>query len=115
MTQFLLTLVGLYRRYVSPLTPASCRYEPCCSHYAELCITHRGPIVGSWLSLLRILRCNPLFSGGIDLPPLPPTVAIEPDYARIARLFDPHHPSPLRGAAAPQLPPGDLPIAGSRG
>lgn len=87
MTGFLLSLIAFYRRFVSPLTPGVCRFEPSCSHYAELCVQHHGPLHGSWLALCRLLRCNPFFRGGIDLPPLPASVAIEPDYARIAGLF----------------------------
>lgn len=45
-----------------------CKFYPSCSEYAELAIQEYGPIKGSWKSLGRIIRCNPLSSGGVDYP-----------------------------------------------
>jgi putative membrane protein insertion efficiency factor len=87
-TQWVRSLIRLYQTYVSPLSAGTCRFEPSCSCYADLCFTHHGFFRATYLSARRILRCNPLFAGGIDLPPLPKGVQLEPDYARIARLLD---------------------------
>jgi uncharacterized protein len=103
MTGILLSLIAFYRRFVSPLTPGVCRYEPSCSHYAELCICHHGALHGGWLALCRLARCNPFFRGGIDLPPLPASVVFEPDYARISALFGSE--SPARQSTAKAGPP----------
>ena len=71
---FSLVLRGLIRAYqlvISPLLPAnSCRYQPSCSHYGMEAIRVHGPILGSWLTVRRILRCNPW--GGFGYDPVPP-------------------------------------------
>ncbi len=43
-----------------------CRFHPTCSEYAYQAVSHYGIIRGSWLGLLRILRCNPWNKGGED-------------------------------------------------
>jgi uncharacterized protein len=64
--------VGLYRRYVSPVTSQRCRFEPTCSAYALQAISERGAVVGSALALRRIARCHPWSPGGIDRVPARP-------------------------------------------
>ena len=55
-------------RHLSALMPGKCRYYPTCSAYA-LQRFRFEPIHHALLgSLLRILRCNQLFAGGIDYP-----------------------------------------------
>jgi putative membrane protein insertion efficiency factor len=67
----LLALIGVYRRYLSPLkrTP-TCRYLPTCSEYAHEAICTHGAARGTALAACRVLRCNPLFHGGVH--PVPP-------------------------------------------
>ncbi|MCL2520411.1 MAG: membrane protein insertion efficiency factor YidD [Spirochaetaceae bacterium] len=65
----LLFLIRLYKKFVSPLLPASCRFYPTCSSYAYEAIKKYGSVKGSWLALKRLVRCNPLFKGGIDYVP----------------------------------------------
>lgn len=60
--------IELYRRYISPHTPPSCRFYPTCSEYAILAIKKYGPLKGFFKALWRILRCNPFSKGGIDMP-----------------------------------------------
>ena len=60
--------IELYRRYISPHTPPRCRFYPTCSEYAILAIKKHGPVRGGLMAIWRILRCNPFFKGGIDLP-----------------------------------------------
>src|SRR5512138_2720143 len=91
MTQLLLWLLGIYRRFVSPLTGGACRFEPSCSRYAELCWKYHTAGRGSWLVCKRLLRCHPLCPGGIDLPPLPDhadPADREPDYERLVAKLD---------------------------
>lgn len=60
------TPIELYRRMVSPLLPARCKYEPTCSHYAAQAIGRFGILRGLALAIWRLLRCNPWSHGGFD-------------------------------------------------
>lgn len=64
-----LKLITFYRKFISPLTPPSCRFVPTCSEYAITAFTRYGFLKGFWLTAKRILRCNPLFPGGYDPVP----------------------------------------------
>lgn len=57
-----------YKRVISPLLPRSCRFSPTCSEYARLAILKHGLARGTVLAVWRLLRCQPLALGGIDLP-----------------------------------------------
>ncbi len=70
MTRILVELIGVYKRWISPLTPPACRFHPSCSTYTRDAILVHGPFRGSWLGTLRILRCHPFHPGGYD--PVPP-------------------------------------------
>ncbi len=59
MKAVLLALIRFYRRFISPLRPPCCRFIPTCSAYALEAIEKYGALKGGWLSLRRILRCNP--------------------------------------------------------
>jgi uncharacterized protein len=69
MKKTLIWLVQGYRKFISPLTPPSCRFTPTCSEYAIEAIDRFGTIKGSYLATLRILRCNPFHPGGYDPVP----------------------------------------------
>ena len=60
----------LYRRFISPYTPATCRFSPTCSQYAIDAIRLHGALRGLPLAAWRILRCHPFCDGGHD--PVPP-------------------------------------------
>jgi putative membrane protein insertion efficiency factor len=62
----LLGPLHLYRRVISPLLPARCRYYPTCSHYAVEAVREYGAVRGAILAAWRVLRCNPLSDGGFD-------------------------------------------------
>ena len=70
MKKLLLALIRFYRKRISPLFPAMCRYYPTCSCYAVEAIETHGALKGTALALWRILRCNPFSAGGYD--PVPP-------------------------------------------
>ncbi|MBC7216702.1 MAG: membrane protein insertion efficiency factor YidD [Candidatus Caldatribacterium sp.] len=55
-----------YKRYISPLFPPSCRFEPTCSEYAREALRKYGLWRGLLLSLWRVLRCHPYSRGGYD-------------------------------------------------
>jgi len=69
MKVILLSLIRGYRRFISPLFPPSCRFQPTCSQYALEAIADYGTIKGSWLGIKRILRCHPFHPGGYDPVP----------------------------------------------
>lgn len=64
----LIALIRLYQRWISPLTPPSCRFQPTCSSYAIEAITTHGICKGLLKSLWRLLRCHPFSKGGWDPP-----------------------------------------------
>ena len=47
----------------------SCRFEPTCSNYAIIAIERFGVVKGSYLTIKRVLRCNPFCRGGFDPVP----------------------------------------------
>ena len=68
MKKLLLKLIALYQ--VLPLnTHSKCKYYPTCSNYAKEAITKYGALKGTFLTLKRILKCNPFSKGGVDLVP----------------------------------------------
>lgn len=62
-------LIRGYRRRISPLIPARCRYEPSCSAFAEEAVRRHGALRGGILAGWRLLRCNPFSHGGFDPVP----------------------------------------------
>jgi putative membrane protein insertion efficiency factor len=58
--------IEVYRRFVSPMLPPSCRYWPSCSEYALQAIQKHGVLKGGLLGAWRVIRCNPWSRGGID-------------------------------------------------
>ncbi|HET7272954.1 MAG TPA: membrane protein insertion efficiency factor YidD [Rubrobacter sp.] len=59
-------LIQLYRRYLSPMLPATCRYTPSCSLYTLQAIEKYGVMKGVFMGVLRVLRCHPFARGGYD-------------------------------------------------
>ncbi|MCL2074588.1 MAG: membrane protein insertion efficiency factor YidD [Marinilabiliaceae bacterium] len=67
---FILVLpIKIYQRFISPLFPPSCRYVPTCSAYSIEAIKKHGPFKGFYLSVRRILSCNPWGGSGFDPVP----------------------------------------------
>jgi uncharacterized protein len=62
-------LLGLYKRFLSPLLPRACRFEPTCSVYAQQAIERHGLARGGALALKRLLKCQPFHRGGFDPVP----------------------------------------------
>ncbi|MBQ8321537.1 MAG: membrane protein insertion efficiency factor YidD [Clostridia bacterium] len=69
MKHVMIWLIGLYRKFISPLKPPCCRFTPTCSAYAIEAFKKRGFFVGLFLTVWRILRCNPFSKGGYDPVP----------------------------------------------
>lgn len=65
----LVALIRLYQRYVSPMTPPSCKFHPTCSAYAVQSLQTHGAVKGTMLTVARLARCHPWQLGGINPPP----------------------------------------------
>ena len=66
----LIALVKAYRLLLSPWLGSVCRFEPTCSVYSLQALQQHGAAMGSYLTLRRLVRCQPLCDGGHD--PVPP-------------------------------------------
>ncbi len=65
-----LWMISLYRLLISPWLGTACRFEPTCPKYAEQAIIQHGIVKGSYLSMMRIVKCHPWGGSGQD--PVPP-------------------------------------------
>lgn len=68
-TRFLLWIINFYQVNISHRIPGKCRYTPSCSAYAKQALLKYGALKGSWLTVKRILRCNPWGGSGYDPVP----------------------------------------------
>ncbi|WP_414045934.1 membrane protein insertion efficiency factor YidD [Macrococcus equi] len=69
MKSILVAIIKFYRSYISPLTPPTCRFNPTCSQYGLEAIEKHGAFKGSYLTIIRILKCHPFHPGGYDPVP----------------------------------------------
>jgi len=69
LTWLLLLPIYFYRLAISPLIPPSCRYLPTCSQYGIEALKMHGPFYGTYLTIKRILSCNPWGGSGFDPVP----------------------------------------------
>ncbi|MBI2486491.1 MAG: membrane protein insertion efficiency factor YidD [Deltaproteobacteria bacterium] len=63
---FVALMVKLYKFFLSPILPHSCRFYPSCSEYSVEALRKYGFSKGLWFSLKRIAKCHPLNAGGYD-------------------------------------------------
>lgn len=82
----LMAAVRGYRLMLSPWLGNACRFEPTCSRYSLAALKKHGALAGSYLTVHRVLRCQPLCAGGHDpVPDNPPRLfsrLISPSVAR---------------------------------
>lgn len=64
-----LLLLRFYKRFLSPLLPPMCRFEPTCSVYTMQAVEKYGVLRGVWLGVKRLGRCHPFNPGGWDPVP----------------------------------------------
>ncbi|MBL8162095.1 MAG: membrane protein insertion efficiency factor YidD [Anaerolineae bacterium] len=69
MKQLALLMIRFYKRFISPVLPSACIYEPTCSVYTYQAIERYGVLRGSWMGMKRIARCHPFAAGGYDPVP----------------------------------------------
>ncbi|MGC2061760.1 MAG: membrane protein insertion efficiency factor YidD [Thermodesulfovibrionales bacterium] len=66
MKIILVSIIRLYKFFISPILPGTCRFVPSCSQYAIEAITQHGALRGLYLAVRRLLRCHPWHPGGFD-------------------------------------------------
>lgn len=69
MKEMFLLIIAFYRKILSPLLPARCRFYPSCSAYCYEAVERYGPLRGIVLSFRRVIRCHPFNEGGFDPVP----------------------------------------------
>ncbi|HVR39611.1 MAG TPA: membrane protein insertion efficiency factor YidD [Thermoanaerobaculia bacterium] len=69
MRRVAILLLRFYKRFISPLLPPMCRFEPTCSVYMMQAIEKHGILRGVWLGMRRLARCHPFNAGGWDPVP----------------------------------------------
>ena len=69
MRRLFLFLLRGYKRFLSPLLPPMCRFEPTCSIYMMQAIEKYGALRGVWLGIRRLSRCHVFNPGGWDPVP----------------------------------------------
>ena len=62
-------LIKIYQNLISPLTPATCRFEPTCSQYSIEALKEHGVFMGTKLMIIRIFSCHPWGGSGYDPVP----------------------------------------------
>ncbi|MDD3498029.1 MAG: membrane protein insertion efficiency factor YidD [Candidatus Moranbacteria bacterium] len=78
MKKFLLFLIRLYQKFLSPdqgifsfiFSERFCRFHPTCSEYTYQAVERFGILKGGFLGFKRVIRCHPWNEGGYD--PIPP-------------------------------------------
>ncbi len=65
MKWLLIKLIRLYQSIPSNIH-LYCRHYPTCSNYAIDAINEYGSLKGSYMSIKRIIKCNPLGKPGYD-------------------------------------------------
>lgn len=63
-------VIKIYQLFISPLLPRSCRFYPTCSEYALQAFKTFNVTKATYLSIKRVLKCQPFHPGGYDPLPL---------------------------------------------
>jgi uncharacterized protein len=56
----------VYRYTLASLVGFRCRHLPSCSEYADVALSRFGLWAGGWMTLARLLRCQPWGTSGLD-------------------------------------------------
>ncbi|MDR2794861.1 MAG: membrane protein insertion efficiency factor YidD [Holosporaceae bacterium] len=69
MQKVAIALIRFYQAIISPhLRLFQCKFFPTCSEYAIMSIKKFGLCKGLLKTLVRLMKCHPFASGGIDFP-----------------------------------------------
>ena len=68
MKKIIITAINVYQRAIAVVLfnlglKGDCRFSPTCSEYAKESISQRGILKGSYLSFVRVLKCQPFYKG----------------------------------------------------
>ncbi len=66
MKRVVLGAIVVYKKFVSPLFPPSCRFTPSCSRYTLDAVEKYGVVRGLCKGAWRVARCHPFSQGGYD-------------------------------------------------
>jgi putative membrane protein insertion efficiency factor len=69
-TMAMLLLIRGYQIIISPFLRHRCRFFPSCSAYAHTAFTNSGFFIGMYLTIKRLLKCQPFHEGGFDPVPI---------------------------------------------
>ena len=72
ISNILISLIKIYKIFISPYLTPSCRYLPTCSEYAIECLRTYGLLKGSVKSIKRVFSCHPIkvLGGGEGFDPV---------------------------------------------
>jgi len=69
MNKIMINIIKFYKKHISIFFEKhgiKCKFYPTCSEYSVQAFEKYGFIKGVFLSLKRILKCNPFSKGGYD-------------------------------------------------
>lgn len=66
MKKIFITIIYIYKIFFSMFCNGCCRFYPSCSTYAKQAIEKKGVTIGIYLTIKRLIRCNPITPGGYD-------------------------------------------------
>ena len=69
IAKFFILLIRIYQNTLSLILPPTCRFTPSCSQYGVEALKKHGALKGLWLTIKRVVRCNPWGGSGYDPVP----------------------------------------------
>ena len=69
MKRIFIFLIRIYQYTLGAILGGQCRFHPTCSHYAVECFEKLPAHRAFYLTVWRILRCQPFAKGGYDPAP----------------------------------------------
>ncbi|MGA2967769.1 MAG: membrane protein insertion efficiency factor YidD [Candidatus Levyibacteriota bacterium] len=68
MKRIALFLINIYQNTIAVTLfnlglKGDCRFYPTCSEYTKISISQKGLVKGSYLSMVRLLKCQPFYHG----------------------------------------------------
>lgn len=73
MKTLIIHLISFYQKFLSYIlknifgVSYFCKFRPTCSEYARIVIEKEGVLKGGALAIVRILKCQPLYKGNLNI------------------------------------------------